>query len=411
MSASSVISESEASAVGTMDRQIVCFGIPAFEVAVARLHDPSLSTRPLAIAPLNTARALLRKVSTESEQAGLAVGMSVEQARRVCPSLQILSPNPSRVRTAEASLLHIVNRYAPIWEPVQAGSFVMDLTGTGRLFGPSYDVAAKVQHEVLTQYRLDGVAGVGSNKLVAQTAATLIQPSELYDVRPGSELVFMAPLSVRTLPGLQRPCMRQVLTRLDDLNLDTLGDVAESPVEALEVALGDYAGELSRWAQGIDSMPVLPPASQPTLEEMVLLDPDEVDDPVLTGRLLDALQRLCRTLRSQRRVCGRLSLTIRYSDHMEVTKHQRVIPETCWECDLSSVVLSLFQKCMRRRIRLRAMTLSMAGLTGFTEQGVLFDARSPEEQRRQERAKKLAVALDTLHARFGEQVIRYGRSG
>ena len=394
-----------------MDRQIVCFGIPAFEVAVARLHDPSLSTRPLAIAPLNTARALLRKVSTESEQAGLAVGMSVEQARRVCPSLQILSPNPSRVRTAEASLLHIVNRYAPIWEPVQAGSFVMDLTGTGRLFGPSYDVAAKVQHEVLTQYRLDGVAGVGSNKLVAQTAATLIQPSELYDVRPGSELVFMAPLSVRTLPGLQRPCMRQVLTRLDDLNLDTLGDVAESPVEALEVALGDYAGELSRWAQGIDSMPVLPPASQPTLEEMVLLDPDEVDDPVLTGRLLDALQRLCRTLRSQRRVCGRLSLTIRYSDHMEVTKHQRVIPETCWECDLSSVVLSLFQKCMRRRIRLRAMTLSMAGLTGFTEQGVLFDARSPEEQRRQERAKKLAVALDTLHARFGEQVIRYGRSG
>jgi DNA polymerase-4 len=286
----------------------------------------------------------------------------------------------------------------------------MDLTGTGRLFGPASDVAAKVQHEVLAQYRLDGVAGVGSNKLVAQTAATLIQPSELYDVRPGSEPVFMAPLSVRTLPGLQRPCMRQVLSRLDDLNLDRLGDVAESPVDALEVALGDYAGQLSRWAQGIDSLPVLPPASQPHLEEMVLLDPDEIDDYVLTGRLLDTLQRLCRMLRSQRRVCGRLSLTIRYRDHLEVTKQERVTPETCWECDLSPVVRSLFQKCMRRRIRLRAMTLSMAGLTGFAQQGVLFDARPVEEQRRQERAKKLSVALDQLHARFGEQAIRYGRS-
>ena len=336
--------------------------------------------------------------------------MSVEQARRICPSLHILSPNPSRVRTAEASLLHIVSRYAPVWEPVQPGSFVMDLTGTGRLFGPAYDIAAKVQHEVLAQYRLDGVAGVGSNKLVAQTAATLIQPSELYDVRPGSEPVFMAPLSVRTLPGLQRPCMRQVLTRLDDLNLDTLGDVAESPVDALEVALGDYAGQLSRWAQGIDSLPVLPPASHPTLEETVLLDPDKIDDPVLTGRLLNALQRLCRTLRSQRRVCGSLSLTILYSDQLEVTKRERLTSETCWECDLSSVVRSLFQKCMRRRIRLRAMTLSMAGLTGFAEQGVLFDARPVEEQRRQERAKKLSVALDQLHARFGEQAIRYGRS-
>ncbi|MFO0699501.1 MAG: hypothetical protein U0236_09745 [Nitrospira sp.] len=393
-----------------MDRQIVCFGIPAFEVAVARLHDPSLSARPLAIAPLNTTRALLREVSTEAELDGLAVGMSVDQARRVCPSLHVLSPNPSRTHTAETSLLQVVRRYAPVWEPVQAGSFVMDLTGTGRLFGPAYDVAAKVQHEVLTQYRLDGVAGVGSNKLVAQTAATLIQPSELYDVRPGSEPVFMAPLSVRTLPGLQRPCMRQVLTRLDDLNLDTLGDVAESPVDALEVALGDYAGQLSRWAQGIDSLPVLPPASQPGFDETVLLDPDEIDDPVLIGKLLDALQRLCRTLRSQRRVCGRLALTIRYSDHLEVTTHDRVTPETCWEYDLSSVVRSLFQKCMRRRIRLRAMTLSMAGLSGYTEQGTLFDARPSDEQRRQDRAKRLAVALDALQARFGEQAIRYGRS-
>ncbi len=393
-----------------MDRQIVCFGIPAFEVAVARLHNPSLSTRPLAIAPLNTSRACLREVSSEAEQAGLGIGMSVEQARRVCPSLHVLSPDPSRVRTAEECLLQVVKRYAPVWEPVQSGSFVMDLTGTGRLFGPAYDVAAKVQHEVLAQYRLDGVAGVGGNKLVAQTAATLIQPSELYDVRPGSELLFMAPLSVRTLPGLQRPCMRQVLTRLDDLNLETLGDVAESPVDALEVALGDYAGQLSRWAQGIDSLPVLPPAIQPTLEETVILDPDEIDDPVLTSRLLDALQRLCRTLRSQRRVCGRLSLTIRYSDHLEVSKHERVAPETCWECDLSSVVLSLFQNCMRRRIRLRAMILSMAGLAGYAEQGVLFDARPLEEQRKQDRARKLSVALDNLHARFGEQIIRYGRS-
>ncbi len=132
-----------------MDRQIVCFGIPAFEVAVVRLHDPSLSTRPVAIAPLNTSRACLREVSFEAEQAGLAIGMSIEQARRVCRSLHVLSPNPSRVHTAEESLLHIVSRYAPVWEPVQRGSFVMDLTGTGRLFGPAYDLAAKVQHEVL----------------------------------------------------------------------------------------------------------------------------------------------------------------------------------------------------------------------------------------------------------------------
>lgn len=229
----------------------------------------------------------------------------------------------------------------PCLGAVSAGSFVFDVTGTARLFGPACGVAANVQEEALTQYRLDGVAGVESNKLVAQTAATLIQPSELYDVRPGSEPVFMSPLSVCTLPGLHRPCMRPVLNQLDDLNLETLGDVVKSPINALPLAVGDYAGQLSRWAQGINTVPVLLPSTQPSLNETVLLDPDEIDDQMLIGRLLDVLQRLCRTLRGQRRVYGSLSRTIRYSDEVEVIKRERLDSETCWEYDLSSVVTAL----------------------------------------------------------------------
>src|SRR6185437_13848400 len=158
------------------------------------------------------------------------------------------------------------------------------------------------------------------------------------------------------------------------------GDVAKSALDALEVAFGDYAGSLSRWAQGIDSVPVFPPTVQPTLEETVLFEPDEIDDPILIGRSLDALQRLCRTLRIQRRVCGRLTLSIRYSDQIEVTKHERIQPETCWECDLSPIVVSLFHKAMRRRIRLRALTLTMTGLTGHAEQRLLFEEWAPDHR-------------------------------
>jgi len=393
-----------------MDRQIVCFAIPSFEVAVARLNEPALCARPLAIARLNAPRSLLREISSEAEQEGLSVGMPLDHARLLCPSLHVLSPIPNLIHAADRLLLNVVTDYAPVWEPLQPGAFVMDVTGTAKLFGPACDVAAKVQQEVFKRYSLDGLVAVGSNKLVAQTAATLIEPSELYDVRPGSEQVLMSPILVRTLPGLHRPCMKKVLARLDELNLLTLGDVAESPLKALEVAFGDYARQLSRWAKGIDSVPVFPPAIQPSLEESIALDPDEIDDTALLEQLLDVLQRLCRTLRSQRRVCGSLSVTIRYSDQVEVTQQGCVVPETCWECDLSPVLASLFQRCFRRRIRLCAMTLCMTGLTTYTEQVSLFDEWPFDEQRRRERAQSLAVALDKLHKRFGEQAIRYGRS-
>lgn len=57
-----------------MERQIVCLAISSFEVALVRLNDSLLRTLPLAIAPLNTARALLREVSLEAMQDGLYIG-------------------------------------------------------------------------------------------------------------------------------------------------------------------------------------------------------------------------------------------------------------------------------------------------------------------------------------------------
>lgn len=392
-----------------MERQIVCFAVPSLDLALTRLAHPEVITRPCAIAPLHNPRAVLREVSAEATQEGLSPGLSVEQARRLCPSLQIYPSNPHAVARADQSIGTVIQHYAPVWEPFLPGSVLLDLTGTSRLFGSACDVAARIQEEVLSHLRLEGVAGIGSNKLVAQTASTLVEPSELWDVRHGSERRFMAPLSVRTLPGVHRPCMRTVLKQLDDLNLRSLGAVADAPLDALETVLGQYAGQLSRWAQGIDPSPVLAPIVQPSVEETMVLSPDEIDDTRLWAYLADALERLCRTLRGQRRMCGGLSLTLRYSDQGEVMTQARVSPDTCWEIDLSDPLHRLFQRAFRRRIRLRRMTVALTHLTGFAEQGALFDDRPPAEQQTRDRAQRLAVALDRLHARFGEGAIRYGR--
>jgi DNA polymerase-4 len=86
------------------------------------------------------------------------------------------------------------------------------------------------------------------------------------------------------------------------------------------------------------------------------------------------------------------------------------MPVTCWDIDLSGLLQGLFQRSFQRRIRLRGMTVTLAELTDYAEQGSLFDARPPEEQRTRDRSQRLALALDRLHQRFGEQAIRYGRA-
>ncbi|MEX0830844.1 MAG: hypothetical protein WD032_11430, partial [Nitrospirales bacterium] len=67
-----------------MERQIVCFGIPRLAVALARLDDPTLRTRPVAVAFTHTSRAMIHEVSPEAEDAGVIPGLQAEQARRRC---------------------------------------------------------------------------------------------------------------------------------------------------------------------------------------------------------------------------------------------------------------------------------------------------------------------------------------
>ena len=61
-----------------MDRQIVCFAIPSLEIALVRLDHPQLRTRPLAVATLDTPRALIREISPEAERDGLHIGMTLD---------------------------------------------------------------------------------------------------------------------------------------------------------------------------------------------------------------------------------------------------------------------------------------------------------------------------------------------
>jgi DNA polymerase-4 len=392
-----------------MDRQIVCLAVPSFELALARLIEPRLRNRPIGVAPVVQPRTVLQDVSSEAALDGLYPGMTLQQALQRCPALHILTPDAARTAQAHTMLSRIITRYAPVWEPIQSGAFLLDLTGTARLFGPACDTAARLQRDIALQARFDGVSGIGSNKLVAQTAAGLVQPAQLYEVRHGSERAFMAPLSIETLPVLHHPRMKPVRQCLNDLNLRTFDDVAATPLPALNIAVGKWATPLLRWAQGIDSTPVMPPPSQPRLEVSRALEPDDIDDVAIWHCLADLLEQLCHLLRTQQRVCGQLALTIQASDHVRSAVHHPIDPPSYWEIDLTPPLRALFRQGARRRIRIRTLTLSATELTVPAEQCELFEAIDAVPDHRT-RAQQVTLALDRLRARFGAGIIRYGRT-
>ncbi|MGC4096746.1 MAG: hypothetical protein QM706_06485 [Nitrospira sp.] len=250
--------------------------------------------------------------------------------------------------------------------------------------------------------------GLAGNKLVSQLAATtLTKPSQVLSIHSGCEQPFLAPLSTMLLPGLHRTHTSRVLQRLEDLNLLTLGAIAAVSLSHLQAALGTSADLLHDWALGIDPSPVHSPSAQPVVERSLHLHPDEVDDRVLLGRLYRLSEQICATLRQRQRLCRYVSLTVRYSDHVEQTAHEILVRSTYWEGDLQPVLTRLFHRCFTRRVRLIWLTLQVSRLEPPIEQLSLF---YESESVVPPRTHRLSLALDRIREKFGEQALSWGRT-
>jgi len=335
-------------------RSVLFVDPPAFCTAVEGLVAPALRSRPVAVAPPGADRATVLALSAEARLAGIERGMPVRQALKRCPDLVLLPPNPRLYARASRALHEVLRIYAPVIEPRGYGHAFLHLTGTGRLFGPAVDVAARVQREVRERLRLAISVGVAANKLVSQAATTVIKPEPLLEVPGGDEAGFLAPHPLDVLPDLH-PRMRR---RLDDYQLDLIGEVAAIPESALCAVFGGAGRTLRARARGIDPRPVLPPERQAEFHVFHALATDTNDLGVLHPLLRLLGERLGRRLRRHGLVSRRLRIELTYADHTAATRAVP-LPAAVLDAELWDAARRAFTKANARRLAVRMVALTL----------------------------------------------------
>src|SRR5262245_5731006 len=161
-----------------MPKTIFYVDPPAFCATVERLVAPDLRSRPIAVAPPGADRATILALSPEARAAGVDRGMLVRRARKLCPDLVLLPPNPRLYARASRALDQILRVYAPVIEPRGYGHAFLDLSGTERLFGKAVDVAERIRRESRDRLRLPLTVGVAINKLVSEAATRSVRSPE-----------------------------------------------------------------------------------------------------------------------------------------------------------------------------------------------------------------------------------------
>ena len=366
-----------------MPRTILFVDPPAFCTTVEAMVAPALRSRPVAVAPPGAERAVVLALSTEARRAGIARGMEVRQALKQCPDLVIIPPNPRLYARASRALHEILRTYAPVIEPRGYGHAFLDLTGTGRLFGPPVDVAMRVRREVRERLRFPLSVGVAANKLVSQAAVRADRwsdeggDSDALVVPFGIEAGFLAPHPLVVMPDLH-PRLR---SRLDDYQLDLIGEVAAIPESALCAVFGNAGRTLRARAQGIDPRPVLPPERLAELTAPHILATDTNDLAVLHQLLRMLTERLGRRLRRGNLIARRLRLEIGYADHTESVRAVS-LPASTLDGDLWEAARRAFALANGKRIAVRGMTVRMEKVEETSGQLELWEMEGGAAERR-----------------------------
>lgn len=384
------------SSIVSMEREIIYLTVPGFPVAVERVVRPELRGRPVVVAPLGASRSIVTALSSEAWNAGIRKGMVLAKAMRYCRDAIVLPPNEPLYARASRAIFRVLESFSPVLEPSGHGHAYLDITGTGRLFGPPRDTAWRAQQEIRRHLYLASSLGVASNKMVSRIASEVVErPVGLQDVPHGNESSFLSPLPVRLLPGIGV----QAEGQLRDLNIRIIRDIAAMATEHLALAFGRFGLILRQRALGIDSTPVNPLRAVPALEYENVLPEDSNDYELLTRVLYGLCDRAGEQLRERKQRSGRAELRVRYADYREEGHAFKITPPLQSSAILNARSLPVLSLILKRRTRVRSMHLRLTDLSYGSVQLELFDDPKTERQ------SKLESALDALRQRYGRAVV------
>ena len=416
-----------------MRRHVLFIDPPAFCTTVEGLVAPALRHRPVAVAAPGADRATVLALSPEARAAGITRGMPVRRARKQCPDLMLVPPNPALYARASRALHEILGRYAPIIEPRGYGHAFLDVTGTSGLFGPAVDVAVRIQREARQRLRIPLSVGVAVNKLVSQAAATVVKEEGgaggrgggesdewLYQVGGGEEPRFLAPQPVSVMPDLDAD-MRE---RLDEYQLELIGEIAAIERQQLCAVFGAEGTLLHERARGIDLRPVLSPERKAEFRFAHTLATDTNDLGVLHPLLRRLTERLGHQLRLRQLTAGRLTVALAYTDY--ATARRRVpLTRAALDVELWDASRRAFALACQRTIAVRAVGVTVDRLAeGETQMDLWKDGEGGRAERADRdsapdgpdatdgpdrRSIALQGAVDKIRKRWGERGVRVGR--
>jgi DNA polymerase-4 len=293
----------------------------AFYALVEVRRRPELRGLPVIVGGAG-GRGVVTSATYEARAFGVHSAMPMTRARRLCPDAVVVPPDFEAYAATSRAVMEVFRSVTPLVEPISLDEAFLDVTGAVRRLGPPTRIGELIRARILDEQRITCSVGVAPTKFVAKLASARCKPDGLLVVPADGVLAFLHPLPVAALWGVGERT-EETLVRL---GLHTVGDLAATPLDRLQDALGQAAGaHLHALAWGRDERSVVPyePDKSIGAEETFATD---IGDPAKIHReLLRLAERTAARLRDAGHAGRTVSIKVRYADFTTLTR-ARTLP-------------------------------------------------------------------------------------
>ena len=369
----------------------------AFYASVEQLRRPELRGKPVVVGH-DGPRGVVAAASYEARKFGIRSAMPSATARRLCRQAIFVPADFDAYRSASARVFSVFSRHTPVVEPLALDEAYLDLTGDRDARADAEATAARLHREIREATGgLTASVGIASCKVVAKVGSDLRKPDGTVIVPPGSEAIFLAPLSLRVLPGLGPAAEK----RLEGLGLRTIADLLRVPADVLRQRLGNSAEALRALAQGEDPRPVSVPGLPKSISRELTFERDVVDPDELRRHLRALAQDVTRSLRHRSLWSRTVRLKVRYTSGFETHTLQATLPAaTDTDREFLATADRLLADVVREGRPVRLIGIGAANLVESAQAGLLDGGET--------RDRALDAAMDQLRSRFGTAAVQRG---
>lgn len=238
-----------------MQRIIFLVDMQSFYATVEKVRDSSLQNKPVIVAGDPERRSgIVLAACPIAKKFGITTAETLGTAKLKCPEVAVVRPHMQLYIDVSIQISKIMEQFTDLVEPFSIDEQFMDVTGSQKLFGHQFEIAKKVQKQIMEDTGVYSRVGIGPNKILAKMACDNFAKKHQDGIfrLDKSNIDQLWKLPIENMFGVGR----KMKNHLNNLGIFKIGGLAKYPLDLLKKRFGVNGEVLWQTANGIDYSPV-----------------------------------------------------------------------------------------------------------------------------------------------------------